>query len=76
MITIRAMLIGSICGCLVGSSNIYLGLKTGWTFGASLFGAIIGFAVLKSLAKALPENFPIFGGSFGEYEPAFTINDC
>ncbi|KAL1583310.1 hypothetical protein WHR41_08046 [Cladosporium halotolerans] len=68
VITIRAMLIGSICGCLVGSSNIYLGLKTGWTFGASLFGAIIGFAVLKSLAKALPENFPIFGGSFGPRE--------
>lgn len=59
VLTIRAMLIGSICGCLVGSSNIYLGLKTGWTFGASLFGAIIGFGVLKSLSKALPETFPI-----------------
>ena len=65
VLTIRAMLLGSICGCLVGSSNIYLGLKTGWTFSASLFGAIIGFGVLKSLSKALPETFPIFGGSFG-----------
>lgn len=67
IVTIRAVLLGCICGALVGASNIYLGLKTGWTFGASLFGAIIGFAVLKPLSKALPEAFPILGGSFGKY---------
>lgn len=67
IITIRAVLLGAICGALVGSSNIYLGLKTGWTFGASLFGAIVGFAVIKPLSKALPEAFPIFGGSFGKH---------
>ncbi|KAH0412037.1 oligopeptide transporter, partial [Aureobasidium melanogenum] len=68
VVTFRAMLVGCICGALVNASNIYLGLKTGWTFGASLFGAIIGFAVLKPLAKALPESFPILGGSFGPRE--------
>lgn len=67
IVTIRAVILGCICGALVGSSNIYLGLKTGWTFGASLFGAIVGFAVLKPLSKALPEAFPILGGSFGKY---------
>lgn len=65
IITIRAMFIGCICGALVGASNIYLGLKTGWTFGASLFGAIVGFAVLKPLSKALSEHVPVLGGSFG-----------
>ena len=68
ILTIRAMLVGCICGALVNASNLYLGLKTGWTFGASLFGSIVGFAVLKSLSKALPEKFPIFGGSFGPRE--------
>jgi OPT family oligopeptide transporter len=68
VVTVRAMVIGCICGALVNASNIYLGLKTGWTFGASLFGAIIGFAVLKPLSKALPETFPILGGSFGPRE--------
>ncbi|KAI6797705.1 oligopeptide transporter [Hortaea werneckii] len=68
LVTFRAMLTGCICGALVNSSNLYLGLKTGWTFGASLFGSIVGFSVLKSLAKALPENFPILGGSFGPRE--------
>ncbi|KAH9840347.1 putative metal-nicotianamine transporter YSL5 [Teratosphaeria destructans] len=68
IVTIRAMLVGCVCGALVNASNLYLGLKTGWTFGASLFGSIVGFSVLKALAKALPENFPIFGGDFGPRE--------
>lgn len=38
IITIRAVFVGLCCGALVNASNIYLGLKTGWTFGANLFG--------------------------------------
>lgn len=29
IVTIRAMLVGCICGALVNASNVYLGLKTG-----------------------------------------------
>lgn len=68
IITIRAMFVGAVCGALVNASNLYLGLKTGWTFTANLFGAIVGFAVLKSIAKALPSSFPILGGDFGPRE--------
>lgn len=68
IVTFRAMLIGCICGALVNASNVYLGLKTGWTFSASLFGAIVGFSVLKPLSRTLPENFPLLGGSFGPRE--------
>lgn len=68
IVTIRAMLTGAICGALVNASNLYLGLKTGWTFSANLFGAIVGFSVLKFFAKVLPQNFPIFGGDFGPRE--------
>jgi uncharacterized oligopeptide transporter (OPT) family protein len=45
---------------------VYLGLKTGWTFGASLFGSIFGFAILKPMSRALPEKFG--GGYFGPKE--------
>ena len=62
------MFVGCICGALVNASNLYLGLKTGWTFGASLFGAIVGFAVIKSISRVVPEHFPILGGSFGPRE--------
>ncbi|PIA97430.1 hypothetical protein CB0940_05809 [Cercospora beticola] len=68
IVTIRAILVGVVCGALVNASNVYLGLKTGWTFGASLFGAIIGFAVLKPLGRKLGENIPILGGEFGPRE--------
>ncbi|KAF2476308.1 oligopeptide transporter [Lindgomyces ingoldianus] len=68
ILTIRAIFIGLCCGALVNASNVYLGLKTGWTFTANLFGAIAGFAVVKFISKAVPESFPILGGSFGPRE--------
>ncbi|CAO3636731.1 unnamed protein product [Cunninghamella echinulata] len=64
--TWRATIVGSLLGCLVAASNTYLGLKIGWTFGASLFGAIFSFAILKPLSRALPPKWG--GGYFGPKE--------
>ncbi|KAI8081338.1 OPT oligopeptide transporter protein-domain-containing protein [Halteromyces radiatus] len=64
--TWRAAIVGSLLGCLVAASNTYLGLKIGWTFGASLFGAIFSFAIIKPLSRALPERWG--GGYFGAKE--------
>ncbi|KDN46009.1 hypothetical protein RSAG8_04516, partial [Rhizoctonia solani AG-8 WAC10335] len=44
-LTLRALVVGWMLGAVVGASNIYLGLKTGFTFGPQLFGAIFGFAI-------------------------------
>lgn len=66
-LTIRAVLIGIILGSLVNASNVYLGLKTGFTFGASMFGAIFGFGIVKLLQKAAP-GAPIIGIDFGPQE--------
>lgn len=38
ILTLRAIAIGLLCGGLVNASNIYLGLKSGWTAGANIFG--------------------------------------
>ncbi|KAG1732693.1 OPT oligopeptide transporter protein-domain-containing protein [Suillus paluster] len=65
-LTIRAVLVGCILGGIIAASNIYLGLKTGWTFGASLFGSIIGFAILKPLSRSAPTF--LGGGYFGPKE--------
>ncbi|KAI9012154.1 OPT oligopeptide transporter protein-domain-containing protein [Phycomyces nitens] len=64
--TWRASIVGSLLGCLVAASNTYLGLKIGWTFGASLFGAIFSFAIIKPLSRTLPLKWG--GGSFGPRE--------
>ncbi|KAG1775683.1 OPT oligopeptide transporter protein-domain-containing protein [Suillus placidus] len=65
-LTVRAVLVGCILGGIIAASNIYLGLKTGWTFGASLFGSIIGFAILKPLSRSAPTF--LGGGYFGPKE--------
>ncbi|KAI8979182.1 OPT oligopeptide transporter protein-domain-containing protein [Mycotypha africana] len=64
--TWRASIIGSLLGCLVAASNTYLGLKIGWTFGASLFGAIFSFAIIKPISRILPPRWG--GGYFGPKE--------
>ncbi|KAF9175366.1 hypothetical protein BGX20_006251 [Mortierella sp. AD010] len=61
--TWRAAIIGSLLGCVVAASNLYVGLKIGWTFGASLWGAIFGFIILKALAR-------LTGSTFGPRENA------
>jgi hypothetical protein len=44
ILTFRAILIGLLCGGLVNASNIYLGLKSGWTSGANIFGVQLPFS--------------------------------
>ncbi|KAB5549474.1 OPT superfamily oligopeptide transporter [Coniochaeta sp. 2T2.1] len=65
-LTIRAVVIGCILGGLVNASNLYLGLKTGFTFSASMFGAIFGYGIIRMMSRT--GNIPIIGGSFGPQE--------
>ncbi|KAF9917746.1 hypothetical protein BX616_000054 [Lobosporangium transversale] len=55
--TWRAAIVGSLLGCVVAASNLYVGLKIGWTFGASLWGAIFGFIILKPLSRLMGDSF-------------------
>lgn len=45
ILTFRAILVGLLCGGLVNASNIYLGLKSGWTSGANIFGVWLPFSM-------------------------------
>ncbi|KAI1078854.1 OPT oligopeptide transporter protein-domain-containing protein [Whalleya microplaca] len=57
IVTPRAILLGSLCGALVNASNIYLGLRAGWTTSANILGAIVGFSVLKKWAAGSKHEF-------------------
>ncbi|KAK8014264.1 oligopeptide transporter [Apiospora arundinis] len=59
--TIRAVVTGIMFGSLINAANVYLGLKTGFTFPAGMFGSVFGFAIIKAISKAVPENTPDFG---------------
>ncbi|TDZ37357.1 putative metal-nicotianamine transporter YSL5 [Colletotrichum spinosum] len=65
ILTVRAIVVGCILGSLVNASNLYLGLKTGFTFIASMFGAIFGYGICMMLSKT---GVPIIGSSFGPQE--------
>ncbi|MCJ1403415.1 hypothetical protein MMC11_006638 [Xylographa trunciseda] len=67
ILTFRALLVGVLCGALVNASNIYLGLKSGWTASANIFASIVGFTVLKSCAR-YAAHIPLLGGDFGPRE--------
>lgn len=56
-LTLRAVVSGLFVGCLIGASNICIGLKIGWTFGASITAAVIGFAFFRSIAGALARPY-------------------
>lgn len=52
-LTFRAVLSGLLVGSLIGASNVCIGLKIGWTFGASITAAVISFALFRGLAGIL-----------------------
>lgn len=38
IVTLRAAVVGVLCGVLVNASNIYIGLRAGWTTSANVLG--------------------------------------
>ena len=69
-LTIRSILAGSVVGGVVACTNIYIGLKIGWTFGASITSAVIAYAlfsVFKSKLSVLETNTVQTAGSAAGY---------
>ncbi|KAI9901043.1 hypothetical protein N3K66_002860 [Trichothecium roseum] len=66
-LTARAVIVGILLGSLVNASNVYLGLKTGFTFPATMFGAIFGYGAILILCKIAP-GVPFVGQRFGPQE--------
>ncbi|KAI1185606.1 OPT oligopeptide transporter protein-domain-containing protein [Nemania serpens] len=66
-LTVRAVIVGIALGALVNASNLYLGLKTGFTFSANIFGSIFGYGIVRLLSRSC-HNWPILGGTFGPQE--------
>ncbi|CZS88195.1 hypothetical protein WAI453_000615 [Rhynchosporium graminicola] len=67
LLTLRAVVMGVTCGVLMNAANIYMGLKSGWGQSASMFGSLVGFAILKPLSVHFA-HLPLIGGTFGPRE--------
>ncbi len=69
-LTARAVITGCIVGSVVSCTNIYIGLKIGWTFGASIISAVLAFSLFsmfQSRLSILETNIAQTAGSAAGY---------
>lgn len=52
-LSMRAVVVGCLVGGVVSCTNIYIGLKIGWSFGASIISAVLGFSAFAAVGKRL-----------------------
>ncbi|MEK2647050.1 OPT family oligopeptide transporter [Bdellovibrio sp. BCCA] len=50
-LTLRSALTGMILGGVLSLTNLYIGIKTGWTLGVGISSVILSFAFFKLMAK-------------------------
>jgi uncharacterized oligopeptide transporter (OPT) family protein len=60
--TLKAVAAGGIVGALLMASNVYVGLKTGFFAGGSIFSAILSFVILRSFKM----NFSILENNIAQ----------
>ncbi len=59
-LTVRAVIMGMALGMIMVCSNVYVGLKAGWSMGVSITSCILAYTVLAALTRLLPKVFPPF----------------
>lgn len=50
-LTVRSALTGMMLGAILSMTNLYVGMKTGWTLGVGITSVILAFAFFKALSK-------------------------
>jgi uncharacterized oligopeptide transporter (OPT) family protein len=74
-LTWRAVIVGSLTGSIVACTNIYVGLKIGWAFGASILAAVLSYAIFAALNRrlsVLETNIAQAAGSTAGYMASST----
>ncbi len=51
-LTVRSAITGALLGMILSLTNLYIGIRTGWTLGVGITSVIVSFAVFKMLSKA------------------------
>ncbi|MBL8721756.1 MAG: OPT/YSL family transporter, partial [Myxococcales bacterium] len=57
-LTVRAAVTGMILGSILSASNLYIGLKIGWSFGMGITASVVGFAIFAALGRLFPGMRP------------------
>ena len=59
-LTLRALIMGMLLGGFMSVSNVYIGLKAGWSMGVAITSCILAYAIFATLHRAFPKQFPAF----------------
>ena len=57
-LSLRAVITGILLGILLTPSNVYAGLKIGWSFNMSIIALLIGYAIWQGVAKRSATQLP------------------
>lgn len=58
-LTARAAITGMTLGGILSASNLYIGLKIGWSFGMSITSSVLAFAIFSAVSKVFPSMRPL-----------------
>src|SRR5438552_1399247 len=61
-LTMRALIMGMVLGGFLSISNVYIGLKAGWSLGVSITSCILAYSIFAMFHRLFPKWFPAFGG--------------
>ncbi|MBI5266918.1 MAG: OPT/YSL family transporter [candidate division Zixibacteria bacterium] len=56
-LTLRAVVMGAALGMVMSMSNLYVGLKTGWSLGVAITACILSYTIYRTLMAAFPRFF-------------------
>ncbi|MBI6605647.1 MULTISPECIES: OPT family oligopeptide transporter [Pseudomonas] len=57
-LSLRAVVTGTLLGILLTPSNVYAGLKIGWSFNMSIIALLVGYAIWQGLARRSSQALP------------------
>ena len=53
-LTLRAVVTGMLLGGVMSLSNLYVGLKIGWSVGVTITACILAYAIFSALKRVVP----------------------
>lgn len=59
-LTVRAVIMGMVLGGVMSTSNVYIGLKAGWSMGVAITSCILAYTIFATMHKLFPRWFPPF----------------
>src|SRR5512146_683210 len=57
-LTLRAVIMGALLGCVMAFSNLYVGLRAGWGLGVAITACIVSFTIFRVFHAAAPGHGP------------------